>query len=56
MKAYWIALYTKIKSDENLRKYSEIAIPLFKKYGAIPLVRGGKYKLYSGEEFSKTVI
>tara|TARA_Y200000002_G_scaffold29044_1_gene21763 strand:- start:83 stop:379 length:297 start_codon:yes stop_codon:yes gene_type:complete len=56
MKAYWIALYTKIKSDENLRKYSEIAIPLFKKYGAIPLVRGGKYKLYSGEKFTRTVI
>ena len=56
MKAYWIALYTKIKSDENLHKYSEVAIPLFKKYGAVPLVRGGKYRLYSGDEFSRTVI
>ena len=56
MKAYWIALYTKIKSDENLHKYSEVAIPLFKKYGAVPLVRGGKYKLYSGDEFPRTVI
>ena len=56
MKAYWIALYTKIKSDENLYKYSEVAIPLFKKYGAVPLVRGGKYKLYSGDEFPRTVI
>ena len=56
MKAYWIALYTKIKSDKNLYKYSEVAIPLFKKYGAVPLVRGGKYKLYSGDEFPRTVI
>ena len=56
MKAYWVALYTKIKSDENLYKYSEVAIPLFKKYGAVPLVRGGKYKLYSGDEFLRTVI
>ena len=56
MKAYWIALYTKIKSNENLDKYSEVAIPLFKKYGAVPLVRGGKYKLYSGDEFPRTVI
>ena len=56
MKAYWVALYTKIKSDEYLYKYSEVAIPLFKKYGAVPLVRGGKYKLYSGDEFLRTVI
>ena len=56
MKAYWIALYTKIRSNENLSKYSKIAIPLFKKYGATPLVRGGKYRLYSGEEFPRTVI
>ena len=56
MKAYWIALYTKIKSVENLNKYSQVALPLFKKYGAVPLVRGGKYKLYSGNEFQRTVI
>ena len=35
MKAYWIALYTKIKSVENLNKYSQVAQPLFKKYGAV---------------------
>ena len=56
MKAYWIALYTKIKSVENLNKYSQVAQPLFKKYGAVPLIRGGKYKLYSGDEFQRTVI
>ena len=56
MKSYWIALYTEIKNMENYKKYSNIAIPVIKKYGGIPLVRGGKSKVYSGEEFSKTVI
>ena len=41
MKAYWIALYIKIKNEDNLKKYSEVAIPILKKYGGVPLVRGG---------------
>ena len=56
MKGYWIALYTKIQSVDNLKKYSEVATPIIKKYGGVPLVRGGKYKVYSGNEFSRTVI
>ena len=56
MKAYWIALYIKIKNEDNLKKYSEVAIPILKKYGGVPLVRGGKYKSFSGSEFSRTVI
>ena len=56
MKSYWIALYTDIKNIENYNKYSNIAIPVIKKYGGIPLVRGGKSKVYSGEEYSRTVI
>ena len=56
MKSYWIALYTEIKNMENYKKYSNIAIPVIKKYDGIPLVRGGKSKVYSGEEFTKTVI
>ena len=55
MKAYWIALYIKIKNEDNLKKYSEVAIPILKKYGGVPLVRGGKYKSFSGSEFSRTV-
>ena len=55
MKSYWIALYTEIKNMDNYKKYSNIAIPVIKKYGGIPLVRGGKSKVYSGEEFSRTV-
>jgi uncharacterized protein (DUF1330 family) len=56
MKSYWIALYTEIKNMDNYKKYSKIAIPVIKKYGGIPLVRGGKSKFYSGEKFSRTII
>ena len=56
MKSYWLALYTEIKNMDNYKKYSKIAIPVIKKYGGIPLVRGGKSKVYSGKEFLRTVI
>jgi uncharacterized protein (DUF1330 family) len=56
VKGYWIALYTKIENQDNLKKYAEAATPVIKKYGGIPLVRGGKYKVLSGDEFSRTVI
>ena len=35
MKAYWIALYTKIENQENLKRYSDTVRPIFEKYGAI---------------------
>ena len=41
---------------DNLKKYSEIVTPIIKKYGGIALVRGGYYKVFSGDEFSRTVI
>jgi len=56
VKGYWIALYTKIENTDNLKKYAEAATPVIRKYGGIPLVRGGKYKVLSGEEFPRTVI
>ena len=55
-KAYWIALYKKINSLENLKKYAENVTPILKKYGGVPLVRGGNYKIYSGDNFPRTVI
>ena len=55
-KAYWVALYKKINNLENLKKYSEIVTPIIKRYGGIPLVRGGNYKIYSGDDFTRTVI
>ena len=30
MKGYWISLYTKIESQENLKKYAEAATPIIK--------------------------
>tara|TARA_B100001057_G_scaffold234362_1_gene234708 strand:+ start:22 stop:318 length:297 start_codon:yes stop_codon:yes gene_type:complete len=56
MKAYWIALYTKIHNTENLKKYAEVVTPIIRRFGGIPLVRGGKYKVLSGDEFKRTVI
>ena len=56
MKAYWIALYTKISNVNNLKKYSKIVTPIIKNYGGKPLVRGGKFKNFSGDEFPRTVI
>tara|TARA_A100000164_G_C21695783_1_gene671158 strand:+ start:535 stop:831 length:297 start_codon:yes stop_codon:yes gene_type:complete len=56
MKAYWIALYTSINDQDSLKKYSDVAVPILKKYGGIPLVRGGKYKFFSGTKFPRTVI
>ena len=56
MKSYWIALYKKINNVDNLKKYSEIVTPIIKNYGGKPLVRGGKFKTFSGDEFPRTVI
>ena len=56
VKAYWISLYTKIKNQENQKKYAKTVTPIIKSYGGIPLVRGGKYKVYDGNNFSRTVV
>ena len=55
-KGYWISVYTKIESQENLKKYAETVTPIIKSYGGFPLVRGGKNKVYEGEKFLRTVI
>jgi uncharacterized protein (DUF1330 family) len=56
MKVYWIALYKKIDSQGNIRKYRERATEVLKSYGAKPLVRGGKFKTLEGEDYPRTVI
>ena len=56
MRGYWVALYKKIDSAENLKKYSSIVTPIIRKFGGKPLVRGGEYKCQEGENFSRTVI
>ena len=56
MKGYWVSLYTKIENQENQKKYAKTVTPIIKSYGGVPLVRGGKSKVYSGTNFPRTVI
>ena len=56
MKGYWISLYLKIENKDNIKKYSETVVPLIKKYGGKPIVRGGRFKNYEGKKFTRTVI
>ena len=55
-KGYWISLYIKVDNQENLKKYSEACTPIIKKFGGIPLVRGGKHETFDGNEFVRTVV
>ena len=55
-KGYWISLYSKVKNQENLKKYSKAVIPIIKSFGGVPLIRGGKYQTYNGEDFIRTVV
>ena len=55
-KGYWISLYTKIENQENLKKYVEVVTPVIKSFGGVPLVRGGKYVTYDGDNFIRSVI
>ena len=56
MKGYWIALYKKIDSTENLKNYSAKVTPVIKGFGGKPMVRGGEYQNLEGEDFLRTVI
>ena len=55
-KGYWISLYTKIENQENLKKYAEVVKPIIESFGVVPLVRGGKYTTYDGDDFIRSVI
>ena len=55
-KGYWISLYSKVENQENLKKYSEAVIPIIKSFGGVPLIRGGKYRTYNGDDFIRTVV
>ena len=55
-KGYWISLYKKIDSAENLKKYAETVTPIIKGFGGIPLVRGEKHNTYDGDDFVRTVV
>ncbi|MDC0449404.1 DUF1330 domain-containing protein [Pelagibacteraceae bacterium] len=55
-KGYWIALYKKIENTNNLGDYAKKATETIIKHGGKPLVRGGKYEVLEGDNFSRTVI
>ena len=55
-KGYWISLYFKVDNQDNLKRYVETVTPIIKSYGGIPLVRGGMYQTYDGDEFIRTVV
>ena len=56
MKGYWIALYKRIGNMNNLKDYAAKVTPIIKSYGGKPLVRGGKYLNFEGDDFPRTVI
>ena len=56
MKAYWVSLYAKVENQNNLKKYSEVAIPIIKNFGGVPIIRGGKHETFEGDDFSRTVV
>ena len=55
-KAYWVAKYKKIDSEESLNKYSEKAKKVIESFGGKALVRGGNYITFEGKDFIRTVI
>ncbi|MDB3991371.1 DUF1330 domain-containing protein [bacterium] len=55
-KGYWISLYTKVENKKSLKKYAEVVTPIIKSFGGVPLVRGGKYKTFDGDDFVRTVV
>ena len=56
MKGYWISLYTKVKNQDNLKRYAEVVTPIIKSFGGVPLVRGGKHKTFEGDDYLRTVV
>ena len=56
MKGYWIALYKKIESMDNLKNYAAKATKIIQSYGGTALVRAGKFKVLEGDNFPRTVV
>ena len=56
MKGYWISLYRKVENQDNLKRYAEVVTPIIKSFGGVPLIRGGKYETFEGDDFSRTVV
>ena len=55
-KGFWIALYKKIEDTSSLGNYVKKATKTIIEHGGKPLVRGGKYEVFEGDNFPRTVI
>lgn len=55
MKGYWIARVT-VKDPEHYPEYIKVAKPVFEKYGAKFLVRGGEFTALEGEARERNVV
>ena len=55
-KGYWISLYSKIENENNLKKYAETATLVIKRFGGVPLIRGGKHETHDGDDFIRSVV
>ena len=56
MKGYWIALYIKIESMDNLKSYAAKATKIIQSYGGTALIRAGKFQVLEGDNFPRTVV
>jgi uncharacterized protein (DUF1330 family) len=56
MNGYWIVKYKKAKDAKKLGNYAEKALKAITDFEGKPLVTGGKYITFEGEEFIRTVI
>jgi uncharacterized protein (DUF1330 family) len=54
-KAYWIARVT-VTDPDQYKLYAEATPAAFKKYGAVPLARGGLYSQLEGEGRPRNVV
>ena len=55
-KGYWLATYKKIENSDNLKSYAAKATEALKSFGALPLIRGGKYICLEGENYKRSVV
>ena len=54
-KAYWIVHVT-VHDPEHYPEYLAVALPIFEKYGANFVVRGGAYEVMEGQARDRNVI
>ena len=55
-KGYWVSLYYKVENQENLKRYAEKVTPIIKRFGGVPLIRGGEHTNFEGNDFIRTVV